>query len=180
MDGRSRALCVTAAAILALAAFVAAQEREPAGRPQLPDLPSPILTVADPHKSTGGLEYSDLASVAFQLDEKDWVIQGRMSRPLVEGMFTVFEMDWDCDGQRSSTEVETRAAVGSRFHPSSYASATGSAPMSLVRASWASPFDEHRPNPLSAPRVGMTNWDALASPSVGGSHAATGPYFRPA
>lgn len=167
--GRHRAPYLIAAAIAALAAFVAAQEQESAGRPQLPDLPSPILTVADPHRSTAGLEYSDLGSVAFQLDEQDWVIQAQMSRPFVEGMFTLFTMDWDCDGQRASTEVETRAAVGSRFHPSAYASAAGGAPMSLVRASWASPFDERAANPFASPRRIMSHQGELAVPAVGGS-----------
>jgi hypothetical protein len=41
--------------------------------------------------------------------------------------------------------------------------------MDLLQASWSSPFDESKPNPLSVPRIGMTNWAALAVPSVGGS-----------
>ena len=160
---------LAAAGLLALAAIVAAQEAAPGGTPQLPDLPAPILTVADSHKSTGGLEFSDLASVAFQLDTDDWVIQPQMSRPLVEGMFTVFEMEWDCDGQRTSIELLARAAVGSRFHPNSFAPSAGTAPMHLARASWGSPFDETLANPLAAPRRIMTNQGELAVPAVGGS-----------
>lgn len=167
---RARVVAASAAALVVLAALGAAQDKGPAGPPRLPDLPAPILVVPDRHSSTAGLEYSDLAAATFQLDRDEWVVQAEMSRPLVEGMFTVIEMEWDCDGQRSTTELETRAAVGSRFHPSAWTSAMGGTPpMTLVRASWASPFDERRGDPLNAPRVGMTNWAALATPAVGGS-----------
>jgi hypothetical protein len=168
-DGRRRALSIAAAGVAAASGIVAAQEAARPGPPELPDLPTPILTVADRHKSVAGLEFSDLASAAFQLDDSDWVIQTQMSRPLVEGMFTVVELEWDCDGQRSTTELETRAAVGSRFHPNAYAPAAGTAPMQLARASWASPFDETRGDPLAAPRGTLTNWAALATPPIGGS-----------
>jgi hypothetical protein len=158
------------AAAAALLATAAAQEKPPKGPPQLPDLAAPLLVVPDRHASSGGLEFSDLACATLALDDDDWIVQAEMSRPIADGMFTVIEMEWDCDGQRSTNEVETRAAVGSRFRPNAFAPPSGQAPpMELVRASWASPFDERNPNPASAPRLGMTDWGSLAVPAVGGA-----------
>lgn len=160
------AATIVAAGILARAF---AQQAPPDARPpQLPDLPNVRATFDDPARSFGGLQFSDLSKVDLALDGYDLVLQIEMQKPIVDGMLTTALVDFDCDGRRDDSELRLRSTVGSRFRPNAYAPRPGfPAPMDLARASWASPFDEKRG--LDAPRIGMTNWDALAAPLVGGT-----------
>lgn len=173
-----RRLHLTAAAFAILGAAVLArafaQQAPPdAGPPQLPDLAQADLTVDDPARSFGGLQFSDLSRLDVTQEGRDLVFQLTMQKPLFDGMLTNALVDIDCDGRRDDTELRVRATVGSRFRPNAFRPAAGfPAPMDLARASWASPFDERRG--LDAPRIGMTNWDSLAVPLVGG----TGMRFR--
>jgi hypothetical protein len=75
-------------------------------------------------------------------------------------------VDFDFEGRREEAELSLTAAVGSRYRPSSYVPPKGlDAPLELLRASWASPFDERRGG---SGRIGMTNWAALPGAEVGG------------
>ena len=164
-------LTAAASAILVAALLVAAsaQDARDARRPpQLPALARPIVTWADPARSTGGLEFSDLTAVALAAERGDLVFQAEFQRELFDGMFTCVEIDFDCDGRRADLELGTRASVGSRFRPTSFVPRAGEAdPIRLIRASWLSPFDESASGEVT--RRGMTNRAQLMTPQAGGT-----------
>jgi hypothetical protein len=183
--GRNGSLRVAALAGALLAAALAtrslAQETAPpppptatppsappaARRPApLPDLPAGATTFADRTGSFGGFQFSDLARVDVAPVGRDLVFQVEMQKDLADGMYTKVEVDFDFDGLTAEPELRLRASAGSRFCPSSFVPAPGlDAPLDLLRASWASPFDERHG---ATARIGMTNWDELQPPVVGG------------
>ncbi|MCE9636727.1 MAG: hypothetical protein K8T90_13570 [Planctomycetes bacterium] len=174
-DHRAQRLGIVAAG---LASAIAAQSFGQEGatperatdprRTPLPDLTSPRATFEEPAQSTAGLQFSNLRRVTLAVDGDDLVVQAEMQRDLLDSMFTLARMDFDCDGRRQDEELSVTASIGSRYRPLAYEPRDGfPAPFALARASWASPFDERRDR-VGARRT-MTNWDSLAKPEVGGN-----------
>lgn len=153
----TRGLCCSTVAVLVL---LSGGGTPLEGAPSAREFPDPPCL--DPR-----LAVSDLQRATVAVDGGDYRFTVVMQRPLAEGIFTRANVEFDCDGRRSDTEVETHHAVGSRYRPSSFVPADGAvAPLQLIRGSWASAFDE-RAQDFSTRRR-LVHQGALTAPEVHG------------
>lgn len=166
------AVAVAAAVTTLVAAGGTALRAQDAGRlegpPELGALPRALVKWPDPARSFGGLEISDLETISLAASGGDLVFQADFQRPLVEGMFTNVEAEYDCDGRRIDIECGTRSSVGSRYRPTAFVPRAGAVhPIRLVRSSWLSAFDDRIPGERMR-RASLVNRGVLVPPDVGG------------
>ncbi len=119
----------------------ATPKRETLIRPApLPPHANRLMKLNDGATRTKDLVISDATGLSIGKTASTIDFRLHMQRDLVDGMFTVIEMHYDCDANRNTGidgyEYETRASVGSRFRPNAFLPRTGAPqPMSLARAS---------------------------------------------
>jgi len=146
--------------------------------PELKEL-APIanvrLRVRDPSANGGDFLHSDVTKMTIGLPPDYVAVEMELVEPLREGMFTVIETWFDCDGNLKTgldgAEIRTRASIGSRFRANAYIPPRGFPhPLSLLRGSWMQ-LRDHRTVDGRSTQIWM-NIDSLSAEA--GAHTLRG------
>ncbi len=102
------------------------------------------IDLEDPVVADETLAFSDVTRFKFWSTGKDLHGEVELAKSLQEGMFTCVHLKLDCDLNLETgiqgAEIWYRGAIGSRFHPNSFAAAEGDPkPLELRRASYSLP-----------------------------------------